>query len=83
MRVRKAVALKMEEKEIPKVIAKGKGKIAEKILQIARRHNIPIKRDTPLTEALISLDLGEEIPPELYRAIAEIMAFVYSLKSKP
>ncbi len=83
MQIKKAVALKMEEKEIPKVVAKGKGTIAERILEIARKHGVPIRRDKPLTEALMTLDIGEEIPPELYRAIAEVMAFVYSLKKKP
>ncbi|NPA15462.1 MAG: flagellar biosynthesis protein FlhB [Deferribacteres bacterium] len=83
MQIRKAVALKMEEEEVPKVVAKGKGAVAEKILEIARKHGVPIRRDKPLTEALMALEVGQEIPPELYRAIAEVMAFVYNLKKKP
>ncbi|HET6516096.1 MAG TPA: EscU/YscU/HrcU family type III secretion system export apparatus switch protein [Thermodesulfovibrionales bacterium] len=66
----------------PKVTAKGRGKVAEKILEVARKHNIPIREDRELVEILSSLDLYQEIPPELYRAVAEILAFVYSLSSK-
>ncbi|MGD0883850.1 MAG: EscU/YscU/HrcU family type III secretion system export apparatus switch protein [Thermodesulfovibrionales bacterium] len=67
------------EDSAPKIIAKGKGKVAEKILEIAKKYNIPIQEDRELVEVLSSLDLNREIPPELYRAVAEILAFVYSL----
>ncbi|MGD1076658.1 MAG: EscU/YscU/HrcU family type III secretion system export apparatus switch protein [Thermodesulfovibrionales bacterium] len=66
----------------PKVIAKGKGKVAEKILEIAKKYNIPIQEDRELVEVLSSLDLYQEIPPKLYRAVAEILAFVYSLSKR-
>jgi len=80
--IKKAVALKYEYKKdnAPKVIAKGKGKIAEKIIQIAKEHNIPIKEDKETVEILSSLDIGEEIPEELYQVIAEILAYVYKTK---
>lgn len=78
---KKAAALRYdaEKDSAPKVVAKGSGKIAERIIEIARQHNIPIKDDPQLLEALSSLDLYEEIPPELYRAVAEILAFVYRI----
>lgn len=77
----KAVALRYERGKdpAPKVTAKGRGAVAEKILAIARENNIPIKKDKTLLDALYKLDISEEIPEELYRAIAEILAFVYRM----
>ena len=65
----------------PKVIAKGKGQVAEKIIEIAREHNIYIQNDPDLIEVLCQLDLNQEIPSGLYIVIAELLAFVYSLNS--
>ncbi|MBI3592163.1 MAG: EscU/YscU/HrcU family type III secretion system export apparatus switch protein [Nitrospirae bacterium] len=81
---RKAAALryKPEKDTAPKVVAKGSGAIAEKILQIAKEHNVPLKDDPQLVEVLSALDLYQEIPPELYRAVAEILAFVYKMTKK-
>ncbi len=77
----KAVALKYERGKdpAPKVTAKGRGAVAEKILAVARENNIPIKQDKTLLEALYRLDINEEIPEELYKVIAEILAFVYRM----
>lgn len=77
----KAVALKYERGKdpAPKVTAKGRGAVAERILAIARENNIPIKQDKTLLEAIYKLDINEEIPEELYRVIAEILAFVYRM----
>ena len=74
----KAIALnyKRGQDTAPKVTAKGRGALAEKILKIAHQHNIPIKKDRALLDALYRLDINEEIPEELYRVIAEILAFV-------
>jgi len=82
-RPKKAVALKYKPKldNAPKVTAKGKGKVAEKIIEIAREHNIHIHDDPDLIEVLSHLDLNEEIPPDLYVIVAELLAFVYSLNS--
>ncbi|MBI5637079.1 MAG: flagellar biosynthesis protein FlhB [Nitrospinae bacterium] len=67
----------------PAVVAKGAGHIAEKIKEIARQHNIPIVEDKPLARLLFkSMDIGKAIPEELYRTIAEILAYVYKLKGK-
>ena len=66
----------------PRLIAKGNGAIAEKIMEIARAEGIPIREDKALVEVLSSLDLYQEIPPELYKAVAEILAFIYALNNK-
>lgn len=80
----KAAALQYRHNKdsAPKVVAKGSGIIAERILQIALEHNIPIQDDPYLVEVLSKLDLYEEIPPELYRAVAEILVFVYRMSRK-
>jgi flagellar biosynthesis protein len=76
-----AVALKYvkEQDDAPRVVAKGRGELAERILRLAREHGIPVHRDTDLAEVLIRLDLGELIPPELYRAVAEVLAYLYRM----
>ena len=81
---KKAVALRYDrEKDYsPKVIAKGKGKVAEKIIELAQKYDIPIKDDPDLIEVLSSLEIDEEIPSEIYVAVAELLAFVYSMNSK-
>ena len=66
----------------PKVVAKGQGIIAERIIEIAREHNIPLKRDPALIEVLSKMDIDQEIPPELYRAVAEVLAYVYKMTGK-
>ena len=76
-----ALALKYQPKSdrAPKVTAKGKGKLAEKIIEIAQKNNIYIHNDPDLVEILSQLDINDEIPPELYIVAAELLAFVYSL----
>ena len=78
----KAAALKYNSQvnSAPAVKAKGVGAVAEKIIQIARDHNVPIREDPDLVALLVQLDLEQEIPPELYKIVAEILAFVYSLE---
>ena len=73
IRRRQAAALSYEQGKdsAPKLVAKGKGAVADKILEIARHHGIPIREDRELVQMLASLDL--------YRAVAEILAFLYSL----
>jgi len=77
----KAVALRYEPEkdQAPKVIAKGSGLIAERIKQIACDSGVPLQEDEKLVEYLMSLDLYEEIPPQLYTVVAEILAFVYAM----
>ncbi len=68
----------------PRVVASGRRKIAEQILAEAKKHNIPVYEDPALTAALATVNLGDEIPPELYRVVAEVLAFVYrATKKKP
>ncbi len=66
----------------PRVTAKGKGAVAEKIIEMAAKNNIPIKDDPGLVQILCKLDLDEQIPEPLYKAVAEILAYVYSLNAK-
>lgn len=66
----------------PRVLATGKGASAEQILRLAQEHDIPLRRDPALAAALSTLDLGTSIPPELFRAVAEVLAFVYKLNGK-
>jgi flagellar biosynthesis protein len=82
--IKKAVALKYDRSQdsAPKVTAKGQGRIADKIIELAEKHDIPIKDDPDLIEVLSSLDLNEEIPSEIYVAVAELLAFVYSMNSQ-
>jgi flagellar biosynthesis protein len=78
----RAIALEYDGENAPIVTAMGEGDIAEEILRIAKEHNIPLKEDALLTELLSDLDLGEEIPPELYRVIAEVIAYAYLISGK-
>ena len=79
---KKAVALKYDQDgtSAPKVIAKGKGAIAEKILEKANEFEVPIFQNKALAESLLSLDVDEQIPPNLYKAVAEV--FVWLMKSE-
>lgn len=65
------------EDDAPRILACGPGEIARKILEIARENKIPIKQDDGLVQILSSLDAGSNVPPECYRAIAEILAFLF------
>ena len=77
-----AVALKYDGNSAPKVTAKGDGISAEQILQIAEQHGIPLQTDPELTKILAQIPLGEEIPQELYVAVAEVIAFAFFLSGK-
>lgn len=80
----KAVALKYnpDHDEAPIVVAKGRGYIAERIREIAKESGVLIKEDRQLADYLMALDLYEEIPPELYPVIAEILAFIFRMNQK-
>jgi flagellar biosynthesis protein len=82
-KIKKAVALKYERGKdaAPKVTAKGRGAIADKILALAKEHKIPIEKDSTLMEALYRLDINEGIPEELYKVVAELLAFVYRMNA--
>lgn len=77
-----AVALKYDGENAPRVTAKGSGQIADRIVELAREHNIPLQENTLMAQTLSQLELNEEIPPALYLAVAEIIAFAYYLSGK-
>lgn len=77
-----AVALKYDGENAPKVSAKGSHDLAEQIITLAKKHNVPLSENKELVTLLSSLELGEEIPEILYLAVAEIIAFAYMLKGK-
>ncbi len=74
-----AVALQYDRTGAPRVVAKGKGSIGDKIIEIAKANNIPIEENEVLAGALSNVELGEEIPAELYKAVAEVLIFVLRL----
>ena len=75
-----AVALEYEPgDQAPKVIATGQGKLAERIIEVAKESDVPIHKDAKLAESLSILDIGEYIPPELYNIVAEVLVFVDSM----
>ncbi|NQE64121.1 EscU/YscU/HrcU family type III secretion system export apparatus switch protein [Caulobacter sp. RHG1] len=75
-RPRIAVALLYEEPNAPKVVASGQGFIGEKIIETAREHGVPIEENPVLAQALSTLEVDEEIPEDLYRAVAEVLSFI-------
>ncbi|MGX4586573.1 EscU/YscU/HrcU family type III secretion system export apparatus switch protein [Paenibacillus chitinolyticus] len=77
--IRKAVALKYApgEQKAPTVIAKGKGKVAEAIVEKARESGVPVQEDASLVEVLSKLELDQEIPGELYQLVAEVLSYIY------
>ncbi len=77
-----AVALHYDGDKAPTVTAKGSGAVAEQIIALAKEHGIPLQENAALTALLSRLDLGTEIPAELYLAVAEVIAFAYLLSGK-
>ena len=79
-KLKEVVALKyIDGDSAPKVVASGKGQIAEKILEIADKSHVPIQENAELAHVLSALSIGDEIPPELYEIIAQILVFVSDL----
>lgn len=77
-----AVALQYNKSGTPRVVAKGKGAVGAKIIEIARAHDVPIEENEVLAGALSNVELGDEIPEDLYKAVAEVLVFVLRL-SRP
>jgi len=79
--VSEAAALKYDPDEgpVPKIVAQAKGELAKRIVEIALENDIPIYKDEQLVEKLLELDYYSEIPPELYKAVAEVIVYVYQL----
>lgn len=82
---RRAVALKYDPKGggAPTVVAKGKGALAERIISLAKKGNVPVREDVNLVRVLSRLNVDQEIPPELYQAVAAILAFLYRMNRPP
>ncbi len=82
--IKRAVALRyeMEKDSAPRVIAKGERLLAEKIISIARENGIYIYEDPTLVALLARVNVGSEIPERLYRAVAEVLAFVFTLEKR-
>lgn len=78
-----AVALHYDRTGAPRVVAKGKGTIGAKIVEVARTHDIPIEENEVLAGALSNVELGDEIPEDLYKAVAEVLVFVLRLTKSP
>lgn len=74
-----ALRYRPNQDEAPVVVAKGSGLVARRIREIAEESGIPIHRDQQLTDYLMALDLYQEIPPEVYPVVAEILAFIYRM----
>ncbi|MEM7306697.1 MAG: EscU/YscU/HrcU family type III secretion system export apparatus switch protein [Planctomycetota bacterium] len=79
-----AVALRYDPqaRDAPDVVAKGRGEVAERILALADEHGVPVRRDTDLLQLLSVCDVGDEIPAELYAAVAELLAYLYRLNGE-
>jgi flagellar biosynthesis protein len=77
-----AVALHYDKAGAPRVIAKGRGSIGARIIEVAKAHDIPIEENEVLAGALSHVELGDEIPAELYKAVAEVLIFVLRLSGR-
>jgi len=77
-----AVALHYDRSGAPRVVAKGRGALGEKIIEVAKAHDIPIEENEVLAGALSNVELGDEIPAELYRAVAEVLVYVLRLSRR-
>lgn len=82
--IKKAAAIKYDQAKnmAPRVVAKGKGHIADQIVQLARENDVPLHQDQNLANVLEAMELESEIPAELYRAVAEVLVFIYRLNRK-
>lgn len=83
-RIRKAAAISYDQSKnmAPRVVAKGKGHIADQIIRIARENDVPLHEDCNLANVLEAMELESEIPAELYRAVAEVLVFLYRLNGR-
>ena len=81
-KLRRLCATSMGEDKAPKLVAKGAGVVAEKIIKTAEEAGVPIHEDPDLLALLMTLNVGELIPPELYMAVAEVLAFIYRMNRK-
>ena len=79
-KIKQAVAIEYDPTDLaPKIVATGRGKIAERIIEQAKENDVPIHEDAKLAGTLAKLEIGDMIPPELYEVVAEILIFVDSM----
>ena len=78
----KAAAIVYDQIGAPRIVAKGVGEVARKMIETAEAEGIPLQKNEVLVEALMQVELTKEIPPQLYRAVAEILAFIYRLENR-
>lgn len=77
-----AVALHYEKPGAPRVVAKGRGEVGQKIIATAKAHGVPIEENAGLAEALAQVELEDEIPETLYRAVAEVLVFILRVSGR-
>ena len=77
-----AIALRYDGRDAPRVTAKGDGELARAICRVAEEHGVPLYENPQLAVVLSQIELGEEIPEVLYRAVAEVIAFAYVLSGR-
>lgn len=79
--LKKAVALNynQDKDNAPKVVAKGQGEVAKNIIKLASENEVPIKEDADLVELLSKVEIDREVPPTLYKAVAEVFSFIYQV----
>ena len=82
--VPEAVAIRYdrERENAPRVVAKGRGAIAQQLMAIAKKHAVPVYQNQTVTQLLMAVELDREIPPELYQAVANVLAYVYRLDGR-
>jgi len=73
---RLAVALRYDMRDAPRVVAKGRGEIGQRIIDTAKEHGVPLQQNPALAEALSQVELDDQIPEALYRAVAEVLGFI-------
>ncbi len=80
----KAVALKYKayEEMAPKIVAKGKGELAKKIIEKAKEFDVPLFQNEELADMLLNVEIGEEVPPKMYEAVVEVFIWLYKLEEK-
>ena len=82
LQVAVAIRYDRDRENAPRVVAKGKGFVAEQLLMIARRHAVPVYQNQTVTQLLMAVELDREIPPELYQAVANVLAYVYRMDGR-
>ena len=82
--VPEAVALRYdrEKENAPRIVANGRGIVAQQLMEIAKKHSVPVYQNQSVTQLLMAVELDREIPPELYQAVANVLAYVYRLDGR-